>query len=216
MTDYFVIMLGYTGFFVFNLLPTDFVESAVQNFSIHMEIIEFPYMETSAKGSFLNNKTEIVVIGFFHDSECVASSQLELEGINGSERKYINWLLGLCLKEGVQPLDVFTESALDLMANQLSTPLQINSYTWKALARAHQIGQKPVEAETLQQIITQDLNGKEAMLHRYGYNMKSLSEAIDARPSEIRAYLHGHMGQGRSQEIQKDLLKLGIINDSQR
>jgi type II secretory pathway predicted ATPase ExeA len=135
---------------------------------------------------------------------------LELEGINGSERKYIDWLLGLCLKNGVQPLDVFTEAALDLMANQLTTPLQVNSYAWKALSRGHQIGQKPVDAETLQQVFTQDLNGKEAKLHRYGYNIKSLSEAIDARPSEIRAYLHGHMAQGRSQEIQKELLKLGI------
>jgi type II secretory pathway predicted ATPase ExeA len=76
---------------------------------------------------------------------------LELEGINGSERKYIDWLLGLCLKNGVQPLDVFTEAALDLMANQLTTPLQVNSYAWKALSRGHQIGQKPVDAETLQQ-----------------------------------------------------------------
>ena len=74
---------------------------------------------------------------------------LELEGINGSERKYIDWLLGLCLKDGVQPFDVFTEAALDLMANQLTTPLQVNSYAWKALARGHQIGQKPVDAETL-------------------------------------------------------------------
>ncbi|GAB6194680.1 hypothetical protein [Desulfocastanea catecholica] len=67
-----------------------------------------------------------------------------------------------------------------------------------------------MDVETLQQVITQDLNGKEANLHRYGYNIKSLSEAIDARPSEIRSYLHGHLAQGRSQEIQKELLKLGI------
>jgi type II secretory pathway predicted ATPase ExeA len=135
---------------------------------------------------------------------------LELEGISGSERKYIDWLLNMCLKESVLPTDIFTETALDLMADQLATPLQINSYAWKALGAAHQIGQKPVEAETLQNVITQDLNGKEARLHRFGYNAKSLGEAINVRPSEIRAYMTGHLTQGRSQEIQKELLRLGI------
>lgn len=136
--------------------------------------------------------------------------ELNLLGIEGSEGKYINWLLNQCLNEDVDSTDIFTEEAMQLMAKKLSTPLQINNYLWKSLVGAHIIGQKPVEADTVAEIISSDLNGLEANIQRYGYTIKSLGEAIDASSSEIRAYLRNRLAPGRTQEIEKEILKLGI------
>ncbi len=96
------------------------------------------------------------------------------------------------------------------MAGKFSTPLQINHYAWKSLVKAHQIGQKPVEPETLQQVISDDLNGIEAMLKRYGYDVKTLCETVDAKPAEIRSFFKNRLVSGRSDEIKTEILKLGI------
>ena len=87
----------------------------------------------------------------------------------------------------------------------------MNHYAWKALEEAHQIGQKPVEVATLQTMIAQDLNSLEATLQRSRYGVKSLVEALDARPAEIRAFFRGRLSSGRQQELQQEILKLGII-----
>lgn len=135
---------------------------------------------------------------------------LHLEGIRGSEKQYIGWLIGQCLRKDTDPSDVFTEAAIDYMAEKFSTPLQINHYAWKSLVKAHQIGQKPVDLDTLQTIISDDLNGIEANLKRHGYNIKTISETVDARPGEIRSFFKGRLGSSRAKEIQDEILKLGI------
>lgn len=135
---------------------------------------------------------------------------LHLEGIRGSEKQYIGWLIGQCLRKDTDPSEVFTETAIDYMAEKFSTPLQINHYAWKSLVKAHQIGQKPVDLDTLQTIISDDLNGIEANLKRHGYNIKTISETVDARPGEIRSFFKGRLGSSRAKEIQDEILKLGI------
>jgi N-acetyl-anhydromuramyl-L-alanine amidase AmpD len=65
------------------------------------------------------------------------------------------------------------------------TPLQINHYAWSSLTKAHQIGQKPVDIDVLNEVISKDLDGIEATLKRYGYDTKALSEEVDVRLSEI-------------------------------
>lgn len=135
---------------------------------------------------------------------------LTLEGIRGKEREYMAWLFEQCLAPDLSSEDVFTEEAIDFLADRLHTPLQINSYAWKALMEAHQIGQKPVEVETLQTVIAQDLNSLEARLRREGYDMKLLCEHLDAKSKELRDFFKGRLSAGRTQEIQNEMLKLGI------
>ena len=74
-----------------------------------------------------------------------------------------------------------------------------------------QIGQKPVDIDVLNEVISKDLDGIEVTLRRYGYDIKALSEAVDARPAEIRTYFKGRLSSGRATEIQKEILKLGIV-----
>jgi type II secretory pathway predicted ATPase ExeA len=136
---------------------------------------------------------------------------LNVDGIRGHERSYFDWLLKKCLNKNVKPTEIFTEKALDYMAEKFSTPLQINHYAWSSLIKAHQIGQKPVDIDVLNEVISKDLDGIEATLRRYGYDIKALSETVDARPSEIRTYFKGRLPSGRATEIQKEILKLGIV-----
>jgi len=94
---------------------------------------------------------------------------------------------------------------------KFSTPLQINHYAWSSLIKAHQIGQKPADIEVLNDVISKDLDRIEATLRRYGYDIKALSEAVDARPTKIRIYFKGWLSSGHATEIQKEILKLGIV-----
>lgn len=135
---------------------------------------------------------------------------LYMDGIKGAEKLYINWLLKQCLKKDTKPSGIFTESVIDYMAESFSTPLQINHYAWKSLVKAHQIGQKPVDIDTLQTVISTDLNGIEANLKRNGYNIKALSESVDARPAEIRSFFKNRLTPSRAKEIQDEILRLGI------
>jgi type II secretory pathway predicted ATPase ExeA len=135
---------------------------------------------------------------------------LQMEGIQGFEIEYIKWLLRQCLNKKTKSTDVFTEDAMEFMAEKFSTPLQINHYAWNALVKAYQIGQKPVELETLQEIISVDLNSIEANLKRYGYDIKAVGEAVDAKPSEIKAFFKKRLASSRAREIHDEILKLGI------
>ncbi len=135
---------------------------------------------------------------------------IPIEGIRGNEDQYISWILHQCLKKEVQPTDIVNQEALDMMAQKFSTPLQINHYMWIAFVRAFMIGQKQVTTETLEEVIAKDLNSVEANLKRHGYDIPTLSSTIDVKPTEIRSFLNGHLSTGRTQEIENQILKLGL------
>jgi hypothetical protein len=65
-----------------------------------------------------------------------------------------------------------------------------------ALEEAYVAGQKPVDAETVHEVLVPDLDGLEPRLTRLGYPVKSLCEALNARPAEIRAFLRGRLAPG--------------------
>jgi len=139
------------------------------------------------------------------------STVLELPGIRGQEREFLNWMLQQCTAKDVEPQEIFTEEAMKVLAERLSTPLQMIHYAWRALEAGHLTGQKPVDRDTVEDVLAPDLNALEPSLARLGYNPKILGETLDAKPAEIRAFLRGHLAPGRSQELQSQMLKLGII-----
>ena len=56
-----------------------------------------------------------------------------LEGVTGSRREYIEWLIGACAAENIAVDDILDPVALDLLASRLRTPLQIESHLTLAL-----------------------------------------------------------------------------------
>jgi type II secretory pathway predicted ATPase ExeA len=138
------------------------------------------------------------------------ASVLELEGIKGSQRHYMTWLLEQCKKPKVRADQILAEPALDLLAERLVTPLQIEYYVTKALEHAYRLGEKPVTTDIIETVLSPQLDALEPTLTRHGYNPKVLASVLNARPAEIRAFLNGKLPPTRTQELQQSLLAVGL------
>jgi type II secretory pathway predicted ATPase ExeA len=133
----------------------------------------------------------------------------EFEGIQGQQRRYITWLL----EQGaptVDPLDILPSAALDVLAERLSTPLQIEHYLARILEQAYRVGEKPVTPAIVEQTLAPDMHDLEPTLTRYGYNVKPLAELLNIRQAEVRAFLHGQLPPGRTEELHHQLLAAGL------
>lgn len=129
-------------------------------------------------------------------------------GTNGS--KFIEWLLNNCSKDKVKSHDIFTKDAIDLFSNRLITPLQVTHYLTRALEKSYQLGEKPVSIATAQSILSPDLNTLEPNLARHGYNIVALSDYLNTNRREVKSYLRGQLAPNRIEEMDKEILKLGV------
>jgi type II secretory pathway predicted ATPase ExeA len=137
------------------------------------------------------------------------TTTLVLEGIRGHQLQYIQWLISECSE---QPLEnLVHEDAVALLSEKLMTPLQIAHYLKLAFEEAHQVGVKPVTSEVIEAVLSQGLNDLEPRLVRHGYNAKVLARLLNARPAEVRSFLHGRLPPGRTQELQDQMLGMGIL-----
>jgi hypothetical protein len=140
---------------------------------------------------------------------------LTLEGIKGHQRGYITWLLEQWAV-GVDPTDILMPEALELLAERLMTPLQIEHYLTRALEQAYRFGEKPVTPAIVTQTLAPDLHALEPTLTRYGYHVNVVAELLNLRHAEVRAFLHGQLPPGRTEEIHQQLLAAGIPLNDQR
>ncbi len=133
-----------------------------------------------------------------------------LQGIQGRQREYIEWVLKEATSSKSQPTDLLTEEALVFLAERLTTPLQIEQYLTLAFEAAHQVGQKPVTTDILKTTLAHGLDDLEPHLVRHGYNVKVLAELLNVRSAEVRSFLHGQLPPGRTSELREQMLKIGI------
>jgi hypothetical protein len=96
------------------------------------------------------------------------------------------------------------------LAERLSTPLQIEHYLTRILEQAYRLGEKPVTPAIVEQTLAPDMHDLEPTLTRYGYNVKPLSELLNIRQAEVRAFLHGQLPPGRTEELHRQLLAAGL------
>src|SRR5262245_14259390 len=61
-----------------------------------------------------------------------------LEGVRGQQRAYITWLLERCAATQATE-DILTDPALTLLAERLTTPLQIEYYLTRALEEGYKV-----------------------------------------------------------------------------
>ncbi len=123
---------------------------------------------------------------------------------------YLKWLLTQCLPAKFELDAVITEEAVSLTAERLATPLQCEQYLLRAFEEGYKIGQKPVGTEVMQTVFAPDLEDLEPRLVRHGYNAKVLADLLNAKPREIKALLRGQLAAGRTQELQHEMLAIGI------
>ena len=133
-----------------------------------------------------------------------------LDGIAATKRQFIEWLLQECTKSGTDIYSIITEEAVDLLADRLLTPLQIEHHLTLAFEAAYMSGESPVSATVVESILAKDIDGLEQKLTRNGYNVKTLATTVNVQPKVIRSFLRGKLSPGQSQEIQQEMLAAGI------
>jgi hypothetical protein len=137
-------------------------------------------------------------------------TMFELEGLQGHQHHYIAWVLEQTAKPKVSLGDLLTEEALDLLAERLVTPLQVEHYLTLALEQAYRLGEKPVTRQIVEAVLASDLDALEPALTRQGYPPKALAELLNVRQAEVRAFLHGQLPPDRTEELKQQILKVRI------
>ena len=133
-----------------------------------------------------------------------------LEGVTGSQREYMTWLIDTCAGEGTGIDDVLEPAAVDLLAARLRTPLQIEQHLTLALETGFQASEKPVTETIVDSVLSKQIDGVEATLNRNGYTSKVLTEMLGVKPAELRALFRHELGAERSRELKEQMLAAGL------
>jgi len=148
-------------------------------------------------------KRLIEVIGFRTDV-------FNLDGIAGSQREYIHWLIGTCTKSDIAVESILTTEAIDLLATRLRTPLQIQLHLTLSLEAGYQTGGTPVSGELVESVLSRQLDDLEPTLTRHGYRVKDLVEQFDTKPAEIKALFSNSLDATRAAELRSQFLAAGL------
>jgi type II secretory pathway predicted ATPase ExeA len=134
----------------------------------------------------------------------------EFGGLRNQQRDYIDWALRSALSSGIEPEDVLTEEAAVLLAAKLKTPLQLGRHLVRAFEAGFAASVKPVDAATIENILSRQIDDLEPQLTRHGYDTKMLAEQFDARPTEIRKLLRGSLDPVRARELTDEMRAAGL------
>jgi type II secretory pathway predicted ATPase ExeA len=123
------------------------------------------------------------------------------DGIVGSQREYIDWLLRTCSTEKTKPAELIDDAVIDLLAAKLRTPLQIEKHLSLAFEEAFRVGEKPVTVEVIEAVLSRQIDDPEPKLMRHGYDVRILASQFNAKPAEIRQFLQGALDADRAREL---------------
>jgi type II secretory pathway predicted ATPase ExeA len=135
---------------------------------------------------------------------------LTLEGMVGSQREYITWLIDSCVTEGTKLLDVLTLEAIELLSERLRTPLQIQQHLMLAMEAAYQAGEKPVTGAIVESVLSKQIDELEPKLTRHGYDVRGLALQFNAKPAEIKLFFRGQLDVARTKELTDQMLSAGL------
>jgi len=133
-----------------------------------------------------------------------------LDGIAGSQREYIQWLLDVSTGGKNEPESILTTQAIDMLATKLRTPLQVQLHLTLALEAGYQTGEKPVTAALVESVLSRQIDDLEPMLTRHGYRLKDMVEQFDAKAAEIRALFSNQLEPQRAAELRDRMLAAGL------
>lgn len=133
-----------------------------------------------------------------------------LEGVAGSQREYMTWLIETCGKEGVTIDDVLEPAAVDLLAARLRTPLQIEQHLGLAMETGLKAHLKPITEEIADSVLSKQIDGVEATLTRHGYTPKVLTEMLGVKQAELKALFRDDLPADRTRDIKEQMLAAGL------
>jgi type II secretory pathway predicted ATPase ExeA len=138
------------------------------------------------------------------------TAMFSLEGVTGSQREYMTWLIATCAAEGVEIADIFDPAAVDLLASRLRTPLQIEQHLTLALETGYQASEKPVTEAIADSVLSKQIDDLEPTLTRHGYTAKVLTDMLGMKPGEIRALFKHQLDPERARELKEQMLAAGL------
>lgn len=138
------------------------------------------------------------------------STILTLEGMVGSQREYITWLIDACGSQGTKLSDVLTIEAIELLSERLRTPLQIQQHLMLAMEAAYQAGEKPVTGAIVESVLSKQIDELEPKLTRHGYDLRGLADQFHAKPAEIKLLFRGQLDPARTKELTDQMLMAGL------
>ena len=133
-----------------------------------------------------------------------------LEGVTGSQREYMTWLIGTCAIDGVGIDDVLEPAAVDLLAARLRTPLQIEQHLILALETGFQANEKPITETIADSVLSKQIDGVEATLNRNGYTTKVLTEMLGVKAGELRSLFKNELSAERTRDLKEQMLFAGL------
>jgi type II secretory pathway predicted ATPase ExeA len=133
-----------------------------------------------------------------------------LEGVTGSQRQYMTWLIDTCATDGVGIDDMLEPAAVDLLAARLRTPLQIEQHLTLALETGFQASEKPITEAIADSVLSKQIDGVEATLNRNGYTTKVLTEMLGVKTGELRGLFRNELGAERTRDLKEQMLSAGL------
>jgi hypothetical protein len=138
------------------------------------------------------------------------TTTFEFEGVSGSRREFIGWLVKACAQDGVKLSDIIDTEAIDLLADRLRTALQIEMHLTLAFEHAFRLGEKRVSAEVVDQVLSRAIDELEPTLTRNGYDAPALTGLLGAKPAEVRDFLAGTLVADRALQFTDQLRAAGV------
>jgi len=138
------------------------------------------------------------------------TTTFEFEGVSGSRREFIGWLLKACAQDGVKPADLMDADAIELLADRLRTALQIEMHMTLAFEHAFRLGESRVSVEVVEQVLSRAIDELEPTLTRNGYDAPALAMLLNAKPAEVQDFLAGTLAGDRTREFTEQLRIAGV------
>ena len=138
------------------------------------------------------------------------TTTFEFEGVSGSRREYIAWLLKACAHDDVKVGGLMDADAIELLAERLRTALQIEMHMTLAFEHAFRLGENRVSVEVVEDMLCRAIDELEPTLIRNGYDAPALTVLLKAKPAEVQDFLAGTLAVDRPREFTEQLRIAGV------
>ena len=133
-----------------------------------------------------------------------------LDGFHDYRKDYVHWLIQQCCDKKADLSTIIEPEAVDVLADALTTPSQIQKRLAESMEEAFQIGIKPITQDIVNSVLSPQIDELASVMSRHGYGAKELAERFNASVTEIKHFLQGKLESTRSNELQDQMREAGL------
>ena len=136
---------------------------------------------------------------------------ISMNGIEGKEREFFEWMMKECMKNGTKIQDIFTDEAVNFIVSRFRTPLHMQHFISRAMEEAFLAGIKPINLEMVTHVVSRDLDSKISILTRQGYHPKKFADAVGITLKETFLFHQNKLPPQRTKDIEEQIYQLGVL-----